>query len=43
MRQPFEVVSRCELGDDSAELSVQVDLGVDDVAQDPATAFDDRD
>src|SRR5258708_36933133 len=43
MRQPLEVIARGQLGDDPAEFLVQLDLGVDDVAEDPATTVHDRD
>jgi hypothetical protein len=41
--QALEVVAGGELGDDAAEVPVQVDLRVDDVGQDLATVLDDRD
>jgi len=37
------VIACRQLRDDAAELLVQVDLGMDDVAEDPATAVHDRD
>ena len=41
--QALEVVARGQLGDDAAEVPVQVDLGVDDVGQDLAAVLHDRD
>ena len=41
--QPLEVVAGRQLGDDAAEVLVQVDLGVDDVGEDLAAVLDDRD
>jgi hypothetical protein len=43
MREAFEVVPRRQLGDHTAELLVQLDLGVDDVGEDFATILDYRD
>jgi hypothetical protein len=37
------VVARRKLRDDATELFVQVDLGVDDVGEDPPAVFDHRD
>jgi hypothetical protein len=37
------MVSRGQLGDDAAELLVQVDLRVDDIRQDAAAVLDDCD
>jgi hypothetical protein len=37
--QPLEMVSRGQLGDDAAELLVQVDLRVDDIRQDAAAVL----
>src|SRR5438477_392353 len=43
VRQPFEVVASRQLRDHAAELAMQIDLGVDDVGQHPAAAFDQSD
>src|SRR5260370_18376013 len=43
MWQPLEVIARGQLRDDAAEFPVQVDLGVDDVAENPATSVHNSD
>jgi hypothetical protein len=43
MGQPFEVVASGQLGDDPAEVLVQIDLRMDDVGQDFAAIFDKSD
>lgn len=43
MGQPLEVVAGGQLGDDPTEPFVQVDLGVDDIRQDPPAVLDDCD
>ena len=43
MRKPLQVVAGGQLGNDAAELAVQVDLRVDDVGEDAAAIFDQRD
>ena len=43
MGQPLEMVASGQLGDDAAEVFVQVDLRVDDVGQDPPATLNQRD
>ena len=43
MGQPLEVVAGGQLGHDATEVFVQVDLRMDDVGQDPAATFNQRD
>ena len=42
-RKAFQVVAGRELGDDATELLVHVDLGVDEIGEDPAAVLDHRD